>query len=270
MSESAGHVFAWEPVTPRGVAAFAHATIGRLLLVQFIVALLAAASVAWFLDNACFPTALAAIKKLPAAGEIRSGKLDWRGGPAQMLAEGSILAFDADPDHSGRINSTADVQIEFGTDSIRVFSLLGYVDFPYPPDGIAPFNRPELEPLWGAWAAEILFIAAAAVTLVLLASWWLLATVYFAPVWLLGFFTNRDLNLRASWKLSVATLLPGALLMAAGVWLYGLGFLGLVSFGFLFAAHFVLGWLYLFLSQIFLPRISQAPAKGNPFNQPKA
>ena len=93
-------------------------------------------------------------------------------------------------------------------------------------------------------------------TLVLLLSWWLLATVYFLPAWLLGFFTNRDLNLRASWKLSGAALLPGALLMAAGVWLYGLGFLGLVSFGFLFAAHFVLGWTYLFLSQLFLPRTS--------------
>ena len=33
--------FAWEPLTPRGVAAFARARLGRLLLVQFIAALLA-------------------------------------------------------------------------------------------------------------------------------------------------------------------------------------------------------------------------------------
>ena len=256
---------AWEPLTPRGVAAFARAKLSRLLLVQFIVALLAAASVAWFLDTVCFPTVIAAIQKLPAAGEIRSGKLDWRGDSPQMLAEGKFMAFDVDTNHSGQIHSTADVQIEFGADSIRVISLLGYADFFYPPDRVASFNRTDLEPLWGAWAAEILFIAAAAMMLVLLLSWWLLATVYFLPVWLLGFFTNSDLNLRASWKLSGAALLPGALLMAAGVVLYGFGVLGLVSFGFVFAAHFVLGWIYLFLSQLFLPRTSDGPQKGNPF-----
>jgi hypothetical protein len=265
MSAPAEPTFAWEPITPRGVAAFARAKLGRLLLVQFIVALLAAASVAWFLDDACFPAVLAAIQKLPAAGEIRSGKLDWRGDSPQLLAEGRCVAFDVDTNHLGQIHSTADVQIEFGADSIRVISLLGYVDFPYPPDGVKPFSRTELEPLWNAWAAEILFIAATAITLVLLLSWWLLAAVYFLPVWLLGFFTNRDLNLRACWKLSGAALLPGALLMAAGVALYGFGVLGLVSFGFLFAAHFVLGWIYLFLSQLFLPRISDGPQKGNPF-----
>ena len=265
MSAPAEPTFAWEPLTPRGVAAFARATFSRLLLVQFVVALLAAASVARFLDDACFPTVLAAIQKLPDAGDIRSGKLDWRGDSPQMLAEGNFLAFDVDTNHSGQIHSTADVQIEFGTDSIRVLSLLGYADFLYPPDPARPFNRQELEPLWDAWVAEILFMVAAAMMLVLLLSWWLLATVYCLPVRLLGFFTNRDLDLRACWKLSGAALLPGALLMAAGVWLYGFGLLGLVSFGLLFAAHFVLGWTYLFLSQLFLPRISDGPQKGNPF-----
>ncbi len=265
MSASAKSTFAWEPLTPRGVAAFARAKLGRLLLVQFIVALLAAASVAWFLDDACFPTVLAAIQKLPAAGDIRSGKLDWRGDSPQMLAEGKFLAFDVDTNHSGLLHSTADLQIEFGAGYARVFSLVGYADFSYPPDRAMPFNRTELEPVWDAWAAEILFIAAAAVTLFLLLSWWLLATVYFLPVWLLGFFTNRDLNLRASWKLSGAALLPGALMMTAGIWLYGFRFLGLVAFGFLFAAHFLLGWIYLLLSQFFLPRTSDGPQKGNPF-----
>jgi hypothetical protein len=258
--------FAWEPLTPRGVAAFARAKLGRLLLVQFIVALLAAVSVVWFFDDGCFPTISAAIQKLPADGEIRSGKLDWHGDPSQLLAEGKFLAFDVDLNHSGQIHSTADVQIEFGGDSIRIFSLLpGYSEIFYLPDRIAPFNRTELEPLWGAWVADILFIAAAAVTVGLLASWWILATLYFLPVWLLGFYANRELNFRACWKLSGAALLPGALLMAAGVLFYNGGFLDLVSLGFLFAAHFALGWIYLFLSQLFLPRIPEPQTKGNPF-----
>jgi hypothetical protein len=258
--------FAWEPLTPRGVAAFARAKLGRLLLVQFIVALLAAVSVVWFFDDGCFPTISAAIQKLPADGEIRSGKLDWRGDPSQLLAEGKFLAFDVDLKHSGQIHSTADVQIEFGGDSIRIFSLLpGYSEIFYLPDRVAPFNRMELEPLWGAWVADILFIAAAAVTVGLLLSWWLLATIYFLPVWLLGFYANRELDFRACWKLSGAALLPGALLMAAGVLLYDAGSLKLVSLGFLFAAHFALGWIYLFLSQLFLPRIPEPQTKRNPF-----
>jgi hypothetical protein len=267
MIEPAEPTFAWEPLTPRGVAAFARATFSRLLLVQFIVALLAAAAVVWFLDDGCFPTISEAIQKLPADGEIRSGKLDWRGDPSQLLAEGKFLAFDVDLSHSGQIHSTADVQIEFGSDSIRFFSLLpGYSEVFYVPDRPAPFNRTELEPLWGAWEMDILFIAAAAVTAGLLLSWWTLATLYFLPVWLLGFFANRKLNFRASWKLSGAALMPGALLMAAGILLFHFGFLDLVSLGFVFAAHFALGWIYLFLSQLFLPRISEPTQKGNPFN----
>jgi hypothetical protein len=266
MSAPAEPTFAWEPLTPRGVAAFTHVTFSRLLLVQFITAMLAAASVVWFFDDGCFPTISAAIQKLPADGQIRSGKLDWHGDSPQLLAEGQFLAFDVDLNHSGQIHSTADVQIEFGRDSIQIFSLLpGYSEIFYVPDRFAPFNRTELEPLWGAWAAEVLFLAFITVTLALLSSWWLLATLYFLPVWLLSFYTNRDLNFRACWKLSGAALLPGALLMAAGVLLYDAGFLDLVSLGFVFAAHFALGWIYLFLSQLFLPRISETPQKGNPF-----
>jgi hypothetical protein len=266
MSAPAEPTFAWEPLTPRGVAAFARAKLGRLLLVQFIVALLAAVSVVWFFDDGCFPTISAAIQKMPADGEIRSGRLDWHGDSPQLLAEGRFLAFDVDLNHSGQIHSTADLQFEFGRDSIQIFSLLpGYSEIFYLPDRGVPFNRTELEPLWGAWEADILFIAAATLTVSLLVSWWLLATIYFLPVWLLAFYANRDLDFRACWKLSGAALLPGALLMAAGVLLYDAGFLDLVSLGFVFAAHLALGWIYLFLSQLFLPRISEAITKANPF-----
>src|SRR6516162_7860135 len=152
-----------EPLTPRGVAAFARAGLSRLLLAQFIVALLAASTVVWFLHSSCFPTVRAAIRQLPASGAIDSGKLDWRGGSPQLLAEGKILAFDVDLKHAGQIHSPADVQIEFGRDSIRIYSLFGYTDFFYVADRTSPFNRTDLEPLWGAWAAEILFLAGAAV-----------------------------------------------------------------------------------------------------------
>ena len=114
MSASADTTFAWEPLTPRGVAAFAHARLSRLLLVQFVIASLAAAAVVWFLSDGCFPTVRVAIRNLPAAGEIHAGRLDWPGHLPQLLAEGRFLAFIVDPNHSGQIHSPADVQIEFG------------------------------------------------------------------------------------------------------------------------------------------------------------
>jgi hypothetical protein len=265
MSAADKTTFAWEPLTPRGVAAFAHARLGRLLLVQIIVALVAATAVTWFLDDSIFPVVKTAIENLPDAGEIRSAKLDWRGDSPRLLAERRFLAFDVDLNHDGKINSTADVQIEFGQETIWSSALLGYMEFPYPSGQIIPFNRTELEPLWGAWRAEILFIAAIATAIGVLASWWILATIYFLPVWILGFFVNRDLNFRRSWQLSGAALLPGALLMAAGILLYDFGAVDLVQFGFIFAAHFVLGWIYLFVSLLFVPGIPAASPKGNPF-----
>ncbi len=257
---------AWEPLTPRGVAAFAHARLSRLLLVQFVVAALAAASVVWFFSDGCFPTVRAAIRSMPATGEIHAGRLDWSNRKPQVLAEGRFLAFIIDPEHSGRIHSPADVQIEFGARTVRVSSLLGYQDYIYPPNKIILFNRTDLEPLWGAWEPEWLAITVLAVVAGLMLWWALLATVYFLPVWIVGFFANRHLSLRASWKLAGASLLPGALLLTVAVVLYDFGGLDLVQFGFIFGAHFALGWIYLFLSQLFLPRLGSTSPKGNPFS----
>ena len=93
----------------------------------------------------------------------------------------------------------------------------------------------------------------------------LLATIYLLPVKALAFFTNRDLNLCQSWRLAGAALMPGVLLMAAAILFYDFGFLDLISLGFIFAAHFILGWIYLFLSLLFVPRLPTAPSRGNPF-----
>jgi hypothetical protein len=96
----------------------------------------------------------------------------------------------------------------------------------------------------------------------------LLATVYCLPAWLIGLFANRQLNFRGSWKLSGAALMPGAMLLTAAIVLYGFGALNLIQFCFLFGAHLALAWLYLFLSQLFLPR-NIPVEKGNPFTDKK-
>ena len=257
--------FAWEPLTPPGVAAFARASIYRLWFVQLIVALLAATTIVWFLQTAWFPTVSAAVSALPARGEIRDGKLSWPTSSPVVLAEGNFLAFTVDLDHEGQVRSPAQVQVEFGRNDIYLFSLLGYQQFAYPQDLIVKCQRAELEPKWGAWQPPILWLTFAAVFSVLLVAWTVLATIYFLPVWLAGFFANRQLTFRASWKLAGAALLPGALLLTAAIFLYGLGVLDLVQLAAAFAAHLVIGWIYLFAAPLFTPKLPIAAAQKNPF-----
>jgi hypothetical protein len=249
----------------RGVAAFAGASFARLLLVQFIVALFAAGSVVWFLPQAWFPTIGDAIRQLPPQGELRSGRLDWHGPTPLRLAEGRFLALVVDLDHSGEARSAAQVQVEFGRTDCKVFSLFGCMRCAYPPRWAAAFNRAELGPWWGAWAPAILAIVAVLVVGGLMLSWAILATVYFLPAWLAGFFANRDLSLPGSWRLAGAALMPGALLLSAVVVLYGWGALDLVLLAISAAVHLVMGWVYLCVSPLSLPRRQAAGAKENPF-----
>ena len=257
--------FAWQPLTMRGVAAFARALLGRLLLVQFIVALMVAGSVVWFLRQAWFPTIGEAIRQLPPQGALRSGRLDWQGATPSRLAEGRFLAFIVDLDHTGAARSPAHVQVEFGRTNCHIFSLLGYLQGSYPQGQTVAFNRTELGPWWGAWAPAILGMVAGVVVAGLLLNWACLATVYCLPAWLVGFFANRDLSLRGSWCLAGAALMPGTMFLCAAIFLYGWGTLDLVQLAVAGATHVVMGWVYLFVSPFWLPRHPAAVVKANPF-----
>lgn len=256
--------FAWEPITPRGVAAFARASLERLLVVQSVVALLGAAAVVWMLSHGVFPTIDAAISNLPAAGEIHSGKLDWRDDSPMMLAEGRILAFSVDLEHGGALRSPADFQFEFGLDSVRIFSLFGETEINYPPSYVIAANQTDARPAWGAWAPDVLGLAAIGTFFGLLLVWALLATIYCLPVWLVCLFSNRDLGFPASWKLAGAALMPGALLLSLSLVLYGSGRFNIVQLCFAFGMHLVIGWIYLFVSPLFLNRALPSEKK-NPF-----
>lgn len=257
---------AWQPLTPRGVAAFARAPLRRLLLVQFLFALLAAVALVWFLRTAWFPTVRQAIEKLPAQGEMKSGKLIWAEESPQWLAEGHFLAFNVDTNHTGSLRSPAQIQVELGRDDIFFYSLTGYREWPYPTEWNFGFNRAALQPWWGAWEPPIQWLAFAGMLFWCLASWWVLATIYFLPVWLGGFFANRHLNFRQSWKLAGAALMPGALVMILAIVFYGFGALDMVQLAAAVVAHLMVSWVYLVWSVCSLPKLSgnDVPAK-NPF-----
>ena len=256
---------AWQPLTARGVAAFAGAPLGRLLLVQLIAALLAAGTVVWFLQSCWFPAIGDAIRAMPAQGELRAGNLDWTGPSPATLAEGQFLAIAVDLDHTGEVRSPAQVQVEFGRADFKVYSIFGSWRGAYPHGGALAFNRTALWPWWGAWAPAILAVVAGAVVAGLMVIWACLATLYCLPVWLIGFFANRDCSLGGSWRLAGAALMPGALLMCAAVCLYGWGALDLLRMAVTGAVHLVIGWVYLFISPLRLPRHPDQALKENPF-----
>lgn len=256
---------AWQPVTPQGVAAFAHARLRRLLLVQSIVALLVGASVACFIYEGYFPIITTAIEQLPGSGEIRDGRLAWNGETPAILADGRFLALSVDMEHAGRQRSVAHLHFEFGRTNVFIHSLLGYAVVDYPPGWIITANRTELKPLWGAWRPPILALTIIGVIVYLMMNWFFLATLYAGPIWLLGFYLNRDLDWRRSWRFCGAALLPGALLLLVAISFYVLGVMDLVQLGFIFVAHIVLGWVYLLVGIFFVPRVPDTMTPANPF-----
>src|SRR5262249_49959231 len=154
------------------------------------------------------------------------------------------LAFTVDPKHQTAARSPAHVQIEFGEKDLYVFSLFGFTQLSYSQNWNAPFNRTDLIPWWGAWAPAILGLLALVTIVGLLSFWALLACVYCVPVWLIAFFSDRQLSLSGSWRLVGAALMPGALLVTLAVFFYALGTLGLVELFAAWVLHWVIGWVY--------------------------
>ena len=258
--------FAWQPFTPSGMAAFARASFGRLLLVQLAVALCAGATLAWFFHHAWFPPIAQAIHQLPDEGEIRGGRLQCELNAPQCLAENRFLALTVDRKHEGQARSPANVAVEFGEGDVKVFSLLGYARAGYPAGWRIAFNRGEVEPWWGAWSPALLAMAVVLSVIMLMLCWGVLASLYCLPAWLLAFFANRDLSFAAAWRLAGVALMPGALFLAGGIWLYGMAIIDLIGLFVSVAIHFVLGWAGLLLAITRLPRHPAAlPSKANPF-----
>ena len=254
---------AWEPVTPRGVAAFAYASLGRLCAVQLVVALLAAVAVAGFLKTNWFPVVREAIRQLPEGSEVRNQQLTWRGPAQTRLAESGFLALAVNLDAPASFDGAADVRIELRKAQIQCRSLLGYLPLDYPGGWIIAVDRNNLEPWWGAWELPILGGVAAITVAVLLVNWALLATLYCPAIYCLGFLRDRDLTWSGSWRVAGAALMPGALFFTLGIAAYSLRGLGLVHLSVIFMLHVVIGWIYVFVVPFFLRRGAAVPSTGN-------
>jgi hypothetical protein len=257
---------AWQPLTPRGVAVFASAPLSRLYLVQLIFASVAAICVVWFGHHAWVPTISQAIGQLPAQSEIRHAKLNWAGPTPASLAENRFLSISIDLNHEGHARSPAHVQVELGRATVKILSLLGFVEVPYPTGWRIGLGRAEAEPWWGAWMPPLLALSGILTIISLLMIWAMLGVLYLFPGWLLAFFANRNLAFKGIWRLAGAALLPGSLFLSGGIVVYGLGALDLPLVGLAAAAHLLIGWIYLATAIWCLPvQAEGATAKANPF-----
>lgn len=252
------------PFTFGGIAG-ASQTWGRLILVQGWVGAVVAAAVLWLLAYAWFPIINAAIDRLPAEGSVRDGALVWYGASVTNLANGKFLSIYINLDGRTETGSEADLQLELVRTELRMRSILGYLVLPYPPSGTLALNRVQLEPWWGAWKPAFLAAIGAATLLALVMSWSLLATVYCVPVWVIGYFADRQLNWPRAWRLAAAALLPGALLFSCALIAYSLQQINLLQLIIAWLVHFAVGWFYLLGAPFRAQRIPKSDKKKNPF-----
>lgn len=257
---------AWQPFTWGGVAAFARASLARVLALEAVFAALAVGAVILVLVRGWFPTVHEAIRHLPEQGTIQNRELQTPLQEATLLAESSWLAFIADPANTRRASSAADVRVVFQKRQLVLSSLLGHSVVRYPDHTAIQFNRPECEPAWGAWEPFLLLFAALAVFATLIVLWAGLASVYALGVWLLGYFGDRAAGYPACWRLASAALMPGSLIMSVGIALYGLGWLNLVQLAAIGVLHIMTGWIYLAASPWQLPPAPHIASPANPFS----
>ena len=182
------------------------------------------------------------------------------------LAGNHFLGLAVNPGHDGQLTREAQLQVEFGRRDARVNGLAGYAEECLSgglDHGVQPH---ELGPWWQAREPLLLSGAVVATVAGLMLSWTLLATLYSCR-------SNYSLFLKImisgwgqAWRLAAAALMPGAMFLIAGMVLHCLGIIDLVQLGTVWALHFVIGWLYLFISPLFLPRHpSVKKVKKNPF-----
>jgi hypothetical protein len=256
---------AWQPLTPHGVASFAFATGRRTAFVLLLISVVVAATVIVFFEENCSPVIAESIKRMPDSAMIQNGHLEGvEPGPLSGL---SFLSFVVDPEESRPAGQISDLQIELGHDEWRCVSLLGYIEFPYPPDLTLALGRKTAEPWWGAWKPMILAALGLGTFVAMWVAWSVLAVLLILPLKIYAFFADRELPWIGAWRLAAIAQMPGALLATAAIFLYGNQLLDLIRFGIFYGLHLLLSLIYWTFAPLCLPRVvPKAPKKKNPFN----
>jgi len=264
----AGPRRAWQPLTFGGVAAFAGASWRRVFVAQALTALLFAAASVWFLGKCCAPVITQEIQKMPDGASLTNGRL--AGLPDTLASESKFLSITIATDDDADLDQSADLQIALRKDRAEVSTLLssalGSVEFNYSDTSALDLSRSLLDPWWGAWRPVLLAGAGLAAVTALLLVWSALAWIYAPAAKLVAWFCDRQLSWPGAWRLACAALLPGAVLLALGVVLYGSERVDVFGLGYFGTVHLLVGWVYLLAAPAFLPRLSSEQEKSNPFH----
>jgi len=233
-----------QPFTFGGLASYARAPGYWLAGSALLFAALLGSSAVWVAHRQWASVIDRAIAGLPAGAVVEDGRLAWPPRhPAGILAENRFLSLEVDLEGTPAGNQS-DFHVVLGRGSVRLASLLGYCEIPYPRGWVISLNRAEAEPSWGAWkpACEAaLGVFAGGSFLVV---WAVLAAIYAHPARLLAFFCDRPLDFRGAWKLGVAAQFPGSLVLSGAVCLYGSARLDLTWLVAALLLHFAVAWLY--------------------------
>jgi hypothetical protein len=257
---------AWQPLTFGGVAAFTNARLGRLLAAELVAAVVLAAAVVWFLHRAYCPVILHAIQNMPETARVAKGRL--QGVPGTLIAESKFLAIAVTPQGGREIGQDADLQIQLRQDDLCAGSIFWPdwgLDFDYGRGTAFDLARSNLEPWWSAWQPVLLIGTGAALVLILLLFWAVLAAIYMAPAKFIAWFADRYLAWGGAWRLASAASLPGSLVLLGAVILYGGSVIDLVGLSFFGAIHFVVGWIYVVGGSCRVTRLFPEDSKRNPF-----
>ena len=254
---------AWQPLTFKGVANFAHASLNRLFLLQLAVAIGVACVSVWFVTLGWIPVLEQGIENLRPGATISEGGLTWPGAKAERLSEGPFIEFTVSPGGDGAIGQTADLQVDLTGTELKLRSLFGYLAIPYPVDSDIGLSPEEAGASWGAWKGPLLTLVFIATLVSLPLTWLALGVLYSAPALLFGFYTNRPTIFPERFKLCMASLLPAALFFTAAMILYTMRQLSLVGLLVAWLLHIILGWAYVVVAMLQLP--AERSPKGNPF-----
>jgi hypothetical protein len=256
----------WQPLTFGGVAACARARVGPLLAAQLAAAMMVGACAVWFFHRAYCPVILQAIQKMPETARVAEGQL--QGVPETLVSESRFLAIVVAPRLGGDIGQDADVQIQLRQTDFCAGTIFrpdwGWA-MPYGKGAAGGLGRSNLEPWWGAWEPMLLAAAGAAVVVMMLVLWAVPALVYTAPARFIAWFADRQLSWSGAWRLASAAMLPGTLVVAGAIILYGCAVADLVGLSFFAAVQMIIGWVYLIGGACKAPRLYSDDLKRNPF-----
>ncbi len=259
---------AWNPLTFRGLSQFASSKLPRLLLVEFFFALLLFTAVVWFVAANYAPIIVTAIHQFPETARLENGEL--KGIDTRIEAEGKFLSITIDPNDLSD-TGTGDVQFGFGNTNFVVCSVVssswGCLTFPYSTEP-QDLKRSTVQPWWGARQPFIIAATGLGVAVAMFVALALIALVLMWIAMFVAYFADKHLTPYRAWKYAMAAQLPGVIVLAAAVFLYGSQAMDLLGVGIFYALHIVVDLVYLLGGIFFLPHISGA-VTTNPFGTAK-